>query len=197
MGTCLEKFQFRLLSTKLSTSFTYLVVQVFESECDEFALGNARDGEEEPRFVVVSLCVRLGITTCPQVIVVFLESSLGSCQIARAKLTAEDYFGVWNVPARSLWECLKRGLVIDRLVRGQFDGLRVEWLQIGRHHSIIVHHALCLSRLVLLLGCGLDLLAFSFFGRGELGDAESIRCIVLPLIVLLLLMLFHLDVEAS
>ena len=68
------------------------------------------------------------------------------------------------MPARSLWECLERCLVIDRLEWGQFNGLGVKWLEIGCHGDLIVHHALRLSRLVLLLGSGLNVLALSFFG---------------------------------
>ena len=58
---------------------TYLIVQVLECEGDELSLWDTSHREIKPCFVVISFSVGLCIPTDPQIITVFLESSLSSC----------------------------------------------------------------------------------------------------------------------
>ena len=106
---------------------TYLIVQVLKCECDKFALRDTCNWKVKPCLVIVTLSIRLSISTYPQIITVLLESSLSSCKITRTELTAKYYFWVRNLPSCSLRECVKSGLVIYRLKWWYFNCLRIKF----------------------------------------------------------------------
>lgn len=69
---------------------TYLIAEIFESESEELTLGNPSDAEVEPGLVVLVLAhVGHGVTTDPDVKVVFLETSLGPRHVSTAELATK------------------------------------------------------------------------------------------------------------
>ena len=80
-----------------------MIVQVLKGESYQLTLGHSSYAEIKPSLIIITFHVGCCVMGNPQVKGILLVATLGSREIARAELTAEDNLGVWDLPAGPRW----------------------------------------------------------------------------------------------